>query len=113
MKTPIGHESKDGIRVVRGGPDGAGPSRATTLQYLADQAAINVGGQEVLPAKVTDSQYVVSPFASYRRKWRDFTCAFQVNVNNLFDKVTDQGTAYRYTRWTDPRQIVTTLNVAY
>ena len=154
MKTPIGHESKDGIRVVRGGPDGAGPSRATTLQYLADRAAagtstgrktasltrysfaqgalrglsvggsvrrvfgkdwaaINVGGQGVLPAKVTDSQYVVSPFASYRRKWRDFTCTFQVNVNNLFDKVTDQGTAYRYTRWTDPRQIVTTLNVAY
>jgi hypothetical protein len=27
--------------------------------------------------------------------------------------VTDQGTAWRYTRWTDPRQIITTVSVAY
>ena len=78
-----------------------------------DWAAISVGGVEVLPKKVTNSQYVVSPFASYRRKWRDTTWTAQVNVNNLFDKVTDQGTAYRYTRWTDPRQIVTSVSVAY
>jgi hypothetical protein len=35
------------------------------------------------------------------------------NVNNVFDQVTDRGTAYRYTRWTDPRQIVTTFSLAY
>ena len=67
----------------------------------------------MLPRKVTDSQYVFSPFVSYRRKWRDFAWTAQINVNNIFDKVTDQGTAYRYTRWTDPRQIVTTFSVAY
>jgi len=78
-----------------------------------DWAAITVGGQEVLPKKVTDNQYVVSPFVSYRRKWRDTTWTAQINVNNLFDKVTDQGTAYRYTRWTDPRQIITSLTVSY
>ena len=78
-----------------------------------DWAAISVGGQEVLPATVTASQYVVSPFASYRRKWRDYAWTIQVNVNNVFDKVTDQGTAYRYTRWTEPRQIVTTFSVTY
>ncbi len=78
-----------------------------------DWAAINVGGQEVLPEKTTDDQYVVSPFASYRGKWRNIGWTAQVNVNNLFDKVTDQGTAYRYTRWTDPRQIITTFTVTY
>jgi hypothetical protein len=78
-----------------------------------DWAAISVGGQEVLPKKVTDDYYVVSPFASYRGKWRQATWTAQINVNNLFDKVTDQGTAWRYTRWTDPRQIITTVSVAY
>jgi hypothetical protein len=34
-------------------------------------------------------------------------------VNNLFDKVTDQGTAWRYTRWTDPRQIIATVNATF
>ena len=78
-----------------------------------DWAAIAVGGQEVLPKKKTDNQYVVSPFASYRGRWRNATWNAQINVNNLFDSVTDQGTAYRYTRWTDPRQIITTFYVSY
>ena len=78
-----------------------------------DWAAIAVGGQEVLPKKVTDNQYVVSPFVSYRSKWRSYAWTAQVNVNNLFDKTTDQGTAYRYTRWTDPRQIITSVTVTY
>lgn len=78
-----------------------------------DRAAIVVGGQQVLPQIVTESFTVLSPFASYRRKWRGFTGTLQVNVNNLLDKVTDQGTAWRYTRWTDPRQIVTTFTVSF
>ena len=76
-------------------------------------AAINVGGQTVLPARDTDSYVVVSPFVSYRAKWRKISWTAQVNVNNLFAKVTDQGTAYRYTRWSDPRQIITTVSVSY
>ena len=78
-----------------------------------DRAAITVGGQEVLPRTKTEDQYVVSPFVSYRRKWRDFQWSAQLNVNNLFDEVTDQGTAWRYTRWTDPRQIITTVSLSY
>lgn len=78
-----------------------------------DRAAIVVGGQEVLPRIVTDDQVVVSPFASYRRKFGATVWTFQVNVNNLFDKVTDQGTAWRYTRWTDPRQIITTVGAKF
>ena len=78
-----------------------------------DRAAISVGGQVVLPRTMTEDQYVVSPFVSYRRKWRDFQWSAQLNVNNLFDEVTDQGTAWRYTRWTDPRQIITTVSLSY
>jgi outer membrane receptor for ferric coprogen and ferric-rhodotorulic acid len=76
-------------------------------------AAIAVGGQTVLPAKDTEDYYVISPFASYRRKFGKTTWTAQINVNNLFDKVTDQGSAYRYTRWSDPRQIITTVTVNY
>jgi outer membrane receptor for ferric coprogen and ferric-rhodotorulic acid len=78
-----------------------------------DRAAIEVGGQQVLPKTVTEDQLVVSPFVSYRRKWRNFQWSAQLNVNNLFDKVTDQGTAWRYTRWTDPRQIIATVNATF
>ena len=76
-------------------------------------AAINVGGQTVLPEKDTVDYYVVSPFVSYRRKFSKMAWTAQLNVNNLFDKVTDQGSAYRYTRWSDPRQIITTVSVSY
>lgn len=76
-------------------------------------AAVNVGGQTVLPAKDTDDYYVVSPFVSYRQTFGQTAWTAQINVNNLFNTVTDQGTAYRYTRWSDPRQIITTVSVAY
>ena len=92
-----------------------GLSVGGSMRYVFGKpwAAINVGGQTVLPAKDTDSYVVVSPFVSYRAKWRRTSWTAQVNVNNLFDKVTDQGTAYRYTRWSDPRQIITTVSVSY
>ena len=92
-----------------------GLSVGGSMRYVFGKpwSAINVGGQTVLPAKDTDSYVVVSPFVSYRVKWRKTSCTAQVNVNNLFDKVTDQGTAYRYTRWNDPRQIITTVSVSY
>ena len=92
-----------------------GLSVGGSMRYVFGRpwAAINVGGQTVLPAKNTVDYYVVSPFVSYRRKWGKTSWTAQLNVNNLFDKVTDQGTAYRYTRWTDPRQIITTVSVSY
>ena len=92
-----------------------GLSVGGSMRYVFGKpwAAINVGGQTVLPARDTDSYVVVSPFVSYRAKWRKISWTAQVNVNNLFAKVTDQGTAYRYTRWSDPRQIITTVTVNY
>ncbi len=78
-----------------------------------DRAAVSVGGVEVLPETKTENYYVVSPFITYRRKIGRTTWTAQVNVNNLFDKVSDQGTAWRYPRWTDPRQIITTVSLSY
>lgn len=78
-----------------------------------DRAAVSVGGLEVLPQTQTENQWIVSPFVSYRHKWRGFQLSAQLNVNNLFDEVTDQGTAWRYIRWTDPRQIITTVSLSF
>ncbi len=76
-------------------------------------AAINVGGQTVLPAIDTDDYFTVNPFVSYRRRFGKTEWTAQINVNNLFDKVTDQGSAWRYSRWTDPRQIITTISLRH
>lgn len=75
--------------------------------------AVAVGGQTVLPESLTETYDVINPFVSYRHKWGRSTWNTQLNINNVLDKVTDQGTAYRYTRWTDPRQIILTFNVSY
>jgi outer membrane receptor for ferric coprogen and ferric-rhodotorulic acid len=37
----------------------------------------------------------------------------QVNVNNVFDRVTEQGTAYRFVRYTNPRQIILTNTFSF
>src|SRR6185369_6485104 len=69
---------------------------------------ISVAGVQVIPTKFTDDIYVISPFASYRRKFERFSWTAQVNVQNVFDRVSYQGTNYRNNRLTDPRQIVFT-----
>lgn len=81
--------------------------------YSKDRGAVSIGGREVLPYTKTEPLTVYSPFVSYRQKLRRLSWTAQVNVNNLFDQVSDQGNSYRYTRWTDPRQIITTLTVTY
>ncbi len=92
-----------------------GVSVGGSVRYVFGKpwAAINVGGQTVLPEKDTDDYFVFNPFVSYRRKFGKTSWTAQLNVNNLFDQVTDQGSAWRYSRWTDPRQIITTVSVSY
>jgi len=51
---------------------------------------------------------VVSPFASYRRKWRNLSWTGQLNIQNVFNRVSYQGTNYRNNRLTEPRQFVVT-----
>ena len=67
---------------------------------------ISVAGVTVIPAKQTDDTDVFSPFATSRKKFRHTTWTTQVNVQNLFNRVSYQGNNDRNTRLTDPRQYV-------
>lgn len=67
---------------------------------------ISVAGVTVIPAKQTDDIYVFSPYATYRKRFRQTTWTAQLNVQNAFDRVSYQGNNYRNNRLTDPRQYV-------
>ena len=68
------------------------------------RVAAVVGGQEILPDKFTKDSWTVNPFISYRRKIGRIHWTAQLNVNNVFTDITDQGAQYRYPRYTEPRQ---------
>ncbi len=76
-------------------------------------AGISVAGQEVIPDKMTDDIYLVSPFVSYRRKFGKVNWTGQLNVQNVFDRVSYQGLNYRNNRLTDPRQVVLTSTFGF
>jgi iron complex outermembrane recepter protein len=76
-------------------------------------AGISVAGVEVIPDKYTDDIYVFSPFVSYRRKFGRVTWTGQLNVQNVFDRVSYQGLNYRNNRVTDPRQFVVTNSFTF
>jgi outer membrane receptor for ferric coprogen and ferric-rhodotorulic acid len=67
----------------------------------------------VLPDDLTADDYVFNPFFSYRRTFSRVTWTGQINVNNVFDRVTEQGTAYRFVRYTNPRQIILTNTFSF
>ena len=69
---------------------------------------ISTAGVVVIPTKQTDDLYVLSPFATYRKKLARITWTTQINVQNVFDRVSFQGTNYRNNRLTEPRQFVFT-----
>jgi outer membrane receptor for ferric coprogen and ferric-rhodotorulic acid len=67
----------------------------------------------VLPDGLTADDYVFNPFFSYRRTFGRVGWTGQLNLNNLFDRVTEQGTAYRFVRYTNPRQIILTNTFSF
>jgi outer membrane receptor for ferric coprogen and ferric-rhodotorulic acid len=67
----------------------------------------------VLPDGLTEDDYVFNPFVTYRRKFGRVAWTGQINVNNVFDRVTEQGTAYRFVRYTNPRQIIFTNTFSF
>jgi outer membrane receptor protein involved in Fe transport len=77
------------------------------------RAAAVVGGVTVLPETFTEHQWTVNPFVSYSREVARIRWTVQVNVNNAFERVTDQGTQYRYPRYTEPRRIISTLTARF
>ncbi|MEO6244784.1 MAG: TonB-dependent receptor plug domain-containing protein [Opitutaceae bacterium] len=76
-------------------------------------AGISVAGVQVIPAKTTDDMYVFSPFASYRHKFGRVSWTGQINVQNIFDRVSYQGLNYRNNRLTEPRQFVLTNTLGF
>ncbi len=77
------------------------------------RAVLTIAGVNVLPETTTDNYYLVNPFFSYRRKLGRFNTTLQLNINNVFDVKSDQGNSWRWPRYTEPRQYVTTATVAF
>ena len=77
------------------------------------RAAVTISGVEVLPAITTDDYVLVNPFVAYRRKIGRLNWTLQLNVNNAFNTKVDVGNGYTWTRYTEPRQYITTATVAF
>ncbi len=78
-----------------------------------DRAGVTISGVQVLPPTTTEDYILANPFVSYRRKFGRTNWTFQLNVNNVFDEKVDVGNGYTWTRYTEPRQYVTTVTVGF
>ncbi len=96
-----------------------GRLRGTTTGLAArwargrDRGGVTISGVEVLPQITTEDYLLVNPFVAYRRKIGRLNYTLQLNVNNVFDEKVDIGNGYGWARYTEPRQYVTTLTVAF
>jgi outer membrane receptor protein involved in Fe transport len=86
---------------------------AARYQLLPDRAAIIIGGQQVIPLAEADPVILFNPFATYRVRVGRATWTGQINVNNVFDRVQLMSPTYRFTRYSDPRQIIFTATRAF
>ena len=78
-----------------------------------DRVGVTISGVQVLPPITTDDYVLVNPFVSYRVKLGRLNWTLQLNVNNAFDEKVDVGNGYTWTRYTEPRQYVTTVTAAF
>ncbi len=78
-----------------------------------DRNGVTISGVQVLPPITTDDYVLVNPFVAYRRKQGRLNWTFQLNVNNAFDAKVDVGNGYTWTRYTEPRQYVTTVTLGF
>lgn len=78
-----------------------------------ERPGVTISGVQVLPPIRSESYILTNPFVSYRRKFGRFNWTLQLNVNNVFDEKVDIGNGYTWTRYTEPRQYVTTATVAF
>jgi outer membrane receptor for ferric coprogen and ferric-rhodotorulic acid len=100
-------------RVSEGALRGLGIGTGVRYYSGKPRAPAIVDLVQVLPDGVTKQHLTVSPFVSYRRKVGRLTWTGQVNVNNISNRITDQGAQYRYPRYTEPRQYVYTLTAQF
>ena len=98
---------------TQGALNGLSLGLAARYQFLPDRNAINIGGQTVIPVTKADPVYIFSPFVVYRHRFGRKTWTGQINVNNAFDQVVQMSPSYRFTRYSDPRQIIFTSTVSF
>ncbi|MCX6934137.1 MAG: hypothetical protein NTZ29_15880, partial [Verrucomicrobia bacterium] len=98
---------------TQGALNGLSLGLAARYQFLPDRNAINIGGQTVIPVTKADPVYIFSPFVVYRHRFGRTTWTGQINVNNAFDQVVQMSPSYRFTRYSDPRQIIFTSTVSF
>ena len=90
-----------------------GVAVGTAARWTAGRPRAALGGVATLPAITTPDFIVVNPFVSYRRKIGRLGWTFQVNVNNALNDDTDSGNSYTWTRYTEPRHVVSTVSVDF
>jgi len=87
---------------------GLGSSFRWARGRVRDPGNLFITGQLVIPERVNADEFVTSPFIKYTAKFRRVTWTGQLNIDNIFNNVTNQGRISRYPRYTDPRQITVT-----
>ena len=80
---------------------------------VRDPGGLFISGQLVVPERLNADEFVVSPFFKYSAKFGKVRWTGQLNVDNAFNNVTNQGRIARYPRYTDPRLLTLTNTVQF
>jgi hypothetical protein len=75
---------------------------------VRDPGGLYITGVQVVPERHNADEFIVSPFLKYSKKFGKVRWTGQLNVDNAFNNVTNQGRIARYPRYTEPRLITLT-----
>lgn len=87
---------------------GIGGSVRWARGRVRDPGGLYITGVLVIPERRNADEFVVSPFLKYSGRTGRVRWTAQLNVDNAFNNVTNQGRIARYPRYTDPRLITLT-----
>lgn len=87
---------------------GIGTSVRWSRGRIRDPGGLFITGQLVIPERQNADECVFSPFLKYSAKFGPVRWTGQLNVDNAFNNVTNQGRIARYPRYTEPRLITLT-----
>ncbi|MEY2879495.1 MAG: hypothetical protein RLZZ15_1875 [Verrucomicrobiota bacterium] len=98
---------------TQGALKGVSTGVAARYQRGKPWVSLVIANQLVRPAITTPDYVLVNPFVSYRRKIGRTNWTFQLNVNNATNVHSNQGNSWRWPRYTEPRQFVSTATAAF
>ena len=87
---------------------GLGGSLRWARGRVRDPGGLFISGVLVIPERRNADELVFSPFVKYSARFGRVRWTGQLNVDNAFNNVTNQGRIARYPRYTDPRLITLT-----